>query len=118
MPRRRVPQVPKAMEAATPPMESLKVVIQLRPRNAMVGVSQPGKDPHLVSLEMAEVQELEQVLAEVPGIVELARAKWDVSPQYPKYTRPAPPPRPAAPAATARARPTPKPAPKPQPSLF
>ena len=98
------PTTPTAVE--TPPTESLKIVILLRPPKAVVGVSQPGKDPHMVSLEMVNVQGLEQVLAEVPGIVELARAKWEVSPQYPKYTRPAPPPRPAtAPVTRARTAP-------------
>ena len=76
----------------TPPTESLKVVIQMRPPHAIVGVSQPGKDPHVVSLEMVNVQGLEQVLAQVPGIVEVARARWAAAPQYPVYQRPAPPP--------------------------
>lgn len=132
MPRTRVPIVPKAPEEPTPaaevnasegaetppvpvdldvgdpdesgpPTENLKIVIQLRPPNAMVGVSQPGKDPHLVSLEMVNVQGLEQVLAQVPGIVALARERWELASQYPMYTRPAPPPRPATPPVT-RAR--------------
>lgn len=82
----------------TPTEQTLKIVIQLRPPNAMVGVSQPGKDPHLVSLEMVNVQGLEQVLAEVAGIVEVALARWGTAPQHPKYTRPAPPPAPPRPA--------------------
>ena len=88
----------------TPPTESLKVVIQMRPPHAIVGVSQPGKDPHVVSLEMLNVQDLEQVLAQVPAVVELARIRWETAPQYPTYTRPAPPP-PAPRAARAAAPP-------------
>jgi hypothetical protein len=85
----------------------LKIVIQLRLPKAIVAVSQPGKDPHLVSLEMLNVQGLEQVLAEVPGIVALARERWALTAQYPKYVRPAPPPRPATqPVTRARTAPT------------
>ena len=95
----------------TPAPEILKIVIQLRPPNVMIGVSQPGKDPHLVSLELADVQHLDQVLAQVPGIVEVARARWATAPQFPKYTRPAPPPRPAPAPRPAATRPLPKPKP-------
>ena len=89
--------------------EALKIVIQLRPPHAMIGVSQPGKDPHLVSLEMLDAQDLAHVLEQVPKIVEVARARFETTPQYPKYTGPAPAPRaPAAPRAarTPPARPT------------
>lgn len=92
----------------TPPTEALKIIIQLRPPNVMIGVSQPGKDPHLVSLEMAKVQDLEQVLTEVAGIVAIARARWEAEPQYPKYTRPAAPPAPVRPGATPPTRRSPR----------
>ena len=100
------PPVPVDLDVGEEPptTEALKIVIHMRPSNAMVGVSQPGKDPHLVSLEMVNVQGLEQVLAQVPGIVEVARARWAAAPQYPVYQRPAPPP-PAPRAARAAAPP-------------
>lgn len=109
---------------STTPQETLKIVIQLRPPNAMIGVSMPGKDPHLVSLEMkGDALDLDDVLKQVPDIVNVALERFKATAQFPKYARPAPPPRPAparAPSAGA-ARPKPKPgargAKKPEPGV-
>jgi hypothetical protein len=101
----------------TTPSENLKIVILLRPPKAMIGVSQEGKDPHLVSMEMLNLKmNLERVLAEVPAIVEIARARFAAAPQHPAYNRPAPAPRPAPAARTPTTRAAPKPKPGARPA--
>ena len=92
------PQTPQA----APTVESLKIVIVIKDGRGSIGVSSPGRDPHIVTLEMASAESLDQVLAEIPGIVEIARLRWLTAPQNPKYQRP-PPPRPAAAARAPRA---------------
>ena len=101
--------------------QDLKIVIHLKPPNAMIGVSQAGKDPHVVSLEMhGDALDLLDVLHQVPQIVNTALARFGAVPQYPRYERPTPPaPAPRVGAATrARAQPKPQPKPSPKPGLF
>ena len=104
-------QTAQPQEPEVPAGRELKVVIVLWAGRGLVGVSSPNCDPHMVSLQLAEADSLwpgfglAQVLAEVPGIVALARERWQKQRQYPRYERPAL----ATPPANTRARPAPKP---------
>ena len=92
-----------------------------RHRSAFLGVREGEVDP---IFETVLNPTLEEALASVAPLLEVARLRWATNPKYPAYQRPTPPPsatparpRPAAPAAPAKP-PLPKSAPKGQTSIF
>ena len=92
-----------------------------RYREAFIGVREGEVDPIFETVLNPTLQES---LASVAPLLEVARLRWVTNPRYPAYQRPTPPPgatparpRPAAVAAPRQA-PLPKSAPKGQTSIF
>ncbi len=77
-------------EAKADGQEDLKVVVSIKGGRAIIGVQRPSADPHVESFDDADLSGLAQ---EVPAVTERARARWQETPKYPAYTRPAPPAR-------------------------
>ncbi len=75
-------------QSASP--EELKVVVSVKGGRATIGVQQPSADPHIESFDAPDLAELTQ---QVPAVVERARARWEETPKYPAYERPASPAR-------------------------
>ena len=92
----------------------LKIVLQMKGDRALVGVQGTGTDPVVETVEGT----LEAVLAQVPQVLERARARWATSPKNPAYQRPPEPPRPATPAGAALTRSTPQRPAEPQQRFF
>ena len=78
-------------EAETGGDDELKVVVSIKGGRAVIGVQKPSSDPHIETFDDADLPTLAQ---EVIGVTERARARWEDSPKYPAYERPAPPARP------------------------
>jgi len=66
----------------------LKVVITVTPDRATVGVSRPLCDPYIIS---NPGETIDEVAPRILEIVQDAVARWEVTPQFPKYERPPPP---------------------------
>lgn len=82
-------------------MENLKVVIQIKDDRALVGVQGGDTDPALEPVQ----GDLAAILAQVPALLERARARWASTPKNPAYQRPPEPPRPATPAGVGHLKP-------------
>ncbi len=79
--------------------DELKIVINSRGKNYMVGVQSPGCDPVYETFKGT----LAAALKRVPKIVETAKKQWAESPTYPKADLPEPPaPQPAATKSTSK----------------
>lgn len=89
------------------PRDELKVVVIMKADSVMIGAQSPSCDPVYKTLK----GDLAAALAEIPGLVAEAKAKWDANPRYPKADLPEPTPTPT-PARTTTA------APSRQPSFF
>jgi hypothetical protein len=68
-----------------PPRRALKLVVRLRPANAMgyralIALGSDGCDP---VLRAADVADLAGALEEVPGLLAEAAGRWQVQPRYP-----------------------------------
>jgi hypothetical protein len=68
-----------------PPRRALKLVVSLRPGNAMgyralIALGSDGCDP---LLRAADVVDLVGALEEVPGLLAEAEGRWDLQPRYP-----------------------------------
>ena len=70
--------------------DDLKVVVSIKGGRASIGVQQPSSDPHIETFEYRDLSDLAQ---EVLAVTERARARWEETPKYPAYERPAPPAR-------------------------
>lgn len=105
-------QVPEEAETSETRQASdeLKVVINLKGNRAMVGVQSPDCDPVFTTVE----GDMAAALAKVPALIEVANAKWDATPRYPKADLPEPEPSPTP----ARSQPAQSSAKKKQPSFF
>lgn len=77
-------------EGETDALEELKVVVSIKEGRATIGVQQPSSDPHIESFDHHDLTGLTQ---ELSVVVDRARARWEESPKYPTYERPAPPAR-------------------------
>ena len=77
-------------EAQTDAAEELKVVVSIKEGRATVGVQQPSSDPHIESFDDSDLSGL---ALEVAAVAERAKARWEETPKYPAYERPAPPAR-------------------------
>ncbi|MYE06117.1 MAG: hypothetical protein F4Y04_02660 [Chloroflexi bacterium] len=71
----------------TEPADELKVVVSIRGGRATIGVQQPSADPHIEAFDGLDLPGLAQ---EVPGVAERARDRWEGTPKYPAYEKPAP----------------------------
>lgn len=95
--------------------KDLKVVLSIRGDKASIGVQRPLCDPFIETFQAAGFSE--ELVQEIPGVIARAVARWQETPQFPKYDRPAPPPTPAQPRAARRRQPAqtvPAPAPEPE----
>ena len=63
----------------------LKVVLHLREGRASAGVWQPGADVHLETFMETDMSIL---VAELPGLLARAQARWNENPMRPKYEPP------------------------------
>ena len=63
----------------------LKIVLHLRDGRTSAGVWQPGADVHLETFMETDMSIL---LAELPGLLERAQARWNENPLRPKYEPP------------------------------
>ena len=70
--------------------DELKVVLSIRGSRAIIGVQQPSADPHIESFEGLDLLGL---ALQVPGVVERARDRWEETPKFPAYVKPAAPAR-------------------------
>ena len=93
--------------------EEIKVVILVKDEKASIGIQSPDCDPVFLTHEGG----LEEILDELPDLVEQARRKWADNPRYPKTERatPAPASRPTTPPVS---RPTTPRKPAPQQQMF
>ncbi len=98
--------------AAAAPEAELKVVVIMRGIRAMIGVQSPDCDPVFTTVE----GDLAAALAQVPPLVEKAKAQWNAHPRYPKADLPQPAPA-TSPRTASTASSTLKPK-KAQPSFF
>ena len=55
---------------------------------ATIGVQRPSSDPHIESFDDPDLSGLAQ---KVLAVTEMARDRWEESPNYPDDVRPAPP---------------------------
>lgn len=113
----QVSEEPETVEETKPveprqPTDELKVVLNRKGNRVMIGVQAPDCDPRYTTIE----GDINAALAQVPALIEVANAAWDVNPLYPKANlpEPEPPPRPAPSSRTT----TTAPAKKSQPSFF
>ena len=72
-------------ESDTVDVGELKIVLHLRDGRTSAGVWQPGADVHLETFMETDMSIL---LAELPGLLERAQARWNESPLRPKYEPP------------------------------
>ena len=72
-------------ESNTVDVGELKIVLHLRDGRTSAGVWQPGADVHLETFMETDMSIL---LAELPGLLERARARWNENPLRPKYEPP------------------------------
>ena len=63
----------------------LKIVLHLREGRVSAGVWQPGADAHLETFMETDMSIL---VAEIPGLLERAQARWNENPLRPKYQPP------------------------------
>jgi len=90
--------------------DELKIIINLKGENMMLGVQSPDCDPVYTTLKGT----LAAALKKVPKLVKDAKQQWTSNPQYPKADLPEPAPAPATSTATkSSAKPDKK-----QPSFF
>ncbi len=71
---------------------AVKVVLDVRDGEVIIGVGRSGCDPCLTTVK----GELEDVLKDVPEVVKQAEAKWQASPRNPAYKPPPAPRKPTA----------------------
>lgn len=90
--------------------EKMKIVINLKGKTAMVGISKPACDPLFSKVDGG----LTAVLKTLPKLVKQASKAWETNPKRPKCETDLTPPRPARTASTAT-KPKSKPA---QPVMF
>lgn len=89
----------------------MKVVIVIKDDRLLLTAMAPDCDP----VYTVDKDDLAVALANIPSLVEKAKAQWAISKRYPKANLPEPPPPPpAAPRSTSKA----PEAPKAQPSFF
>ena len=74
-------------EVPTNAPEDLKIVVSIKEGRATIGVQQPKSDPHI---ETFDGQDLSRLAQEFAAVTERARARWEETPKYPAYSRPAP----------------------------
>ena len=76
----------KADDAETGAQTDLKVVVSIKGNRATIGVKGTSSDPYIESFDDPELSGLAQRISDV---LERARARWEDSPKYPAYSRPA-----------------------------
>ena len=72
-------------ESDTVDTGELKIVLHLREGRTSAGVWQPGADVHLETFMETDMSIL---VAELPGLLERAQARWNENPLRPKYEPP------------------------------
>ena len=72
-------------ESDTVDVGELKIVLHLREGRTSAGVWQPGADVHLETFMETDMSIL---VAELPGLLERAQARWNENPLRPKYEPP------------------------------
>ena len=85
------------------PLVGLKVVLNILEEVVMVGISRGEVDPHMESCAISPDDDIQEVLAVVPQVLEHAWERWQTQPSFPPYQPP-----PGAPAAPRAARAAPQ----------
>jgi len=70
------------------PLVGVKVVVTIFEDGALIGVSRGPVDPHLENCAISPNDDIQAILAVVPGVLERARARWEGTPRFPAYQAP------------------------------